>query len=200
MASAPASAAFLPADYAFAMPASNTVEPTRAPLFPAVAPAILALADGTVFRGSVDRCQGHAGRRGRVQHVDDRATRRSSPTRATRARSSRSRIRTSATSASMPRTSNRDVAFAAGLVIRDLPRVESNFRSTGGLDAYLAKNEHRRDRRHRHAEAHAAPSRKGRAERLHPVAAAPRVTPTPSVPSRGQGRRRRWRGSISRRS
>ena len=30
--------------------------------------------------------------------------------------------------------------FAAGLVIRDLPRVESNFRSAGGLDAYLDAN------------------------------------------------------------
>jgi carbamoyl-phosphate synthase small subunit len=30
--------------------------------------------------------------------------------------------------------------FAAGLVIRDLPRVVSNFRSTGALDAYLAAN------------------------------------------------------------
>src|SRR5262245_3324630 len=36
---------------AYAMPAPTKVETTRPPLFPAVAPAILALADGTVFRG-----------------------------------------------------------------------------------------------------------------------------------------------------
>ena len=30
--------------------------------------------------------------------------------------------------------------YAAGLVIRDLPRVVSNFRSTGDLGAYLAAN------------------------------------------------------------
>ena len=31
--------------------------------------------------------------------------------------------------------------FAAGLVIRDLPRLVSNFRSTGDLGAYLAAND-----------------------------------------------------------
>jgi hypothetical protein len=33
------------------MPAPTTADTNRPPLFPAVAPAILALADGTVFRG-----------------------------------------------------------------------------------------------------------------------------------------------------
>ena len=57
--------------------------------------------------------------------------------------------------------------FAAGLVIRDLPRLVSNFRSTGDLSRYLARREHRRHRRHRHAQADAHPAREGRAERLH---------------------------------
>jgi carbamoyl-phosphate synthase small subunit len=54
-------------------------------------------------------------------------------------RSSRSRIRTSATSASIARTSNRR-AVRGGLVIRDLPRVARTFARSGDLGAYLRAN------------------------------------------------------------
>ena len=56
---------------------------------------------------------------------------------------------------------------AAGLIIRDLPLLASNFRAEQTLDALPAARERRRHRRHRHAQAHAHPAREGRAERLH---------------------------------
>jgi len=122
------------------MPASNTVEPTRAPLFPAVAPATLALADGTVFRGrsigakgtSVGEVVFNTSMTGYQEILTD-------PSYAGQI-----------VTLTYPHVGNVGVnaedvesrrAFAAGLVIRDLPRVESNFRAVGGLDAYLAKHE-----------------------------------------------------------
>ena len=122
------------------MPAPNTVEPTRPPLFPIVAPAILALADGTVFRGrsigakgaSVGEVVFNTSMTGYQEILTD-------PSYAGQI-----------VTLTYPHVGNvglnaEDVesrrAFAAGLVIRDLPRVESNFRSAGGLDAYLAKHE-----------------------------------------------------------
>ena len=57
--------------------------------------------------------------------------------------------------------------FAAGLVIRDLPRLRSSWRAQRRPAGYLRDGEHRRHRRPRHAQAHAHPAREGRAERLH---------------------------------
>ena len=118
------------------MPASTAAPTTRPALLSGAAagiPAILALADGTVFRGTRDRRARAIDRRGRVQHGDDRlpgnpdrsVVRR--PDRHAHVSAHRQRRRQSR------RTSNRRAAFAAGLVIRDLPRLASNFRATGDL-------------------------------------------------------------------
>ena len=56
---------------------------------------------------------------------------------------------------------------AAGLIIRDLPLVASNFRADLTLSAVPAAREHGRHRRHRHPQAHPPPAHQGRAERLH---------------------------------
>jgi len=122
----------------FAMPAPTPVE-TRPPLFPPTAPAILALADGTVFRGrSIGAKSTSAGEvvfntsmTGYQEILTD-------PSYAGQI-----------VTLTYPHIGNvglnpEDVEsrrpFAAGLVIRDLPRVESNFRSQGGLEAYLVAN------------------------------------------------------------
>ena len=55
---------------------------------------------------------------------------------------------------------------AAGLVIRDLPLLASNWRRSEDLPAYLLRPERGCHRRHRHPQAHAHPAREGRAERL----------------------------------
>ena len=57
--------------------------------------------------------------------------------------------------------------YAAGLVIRDLPLLHSSWRATESLPEFLTRGKHRRDRRHRHAQAHAHPARERRAGRLH---------------------------------
>ena len=59
-----------------------------------------------------------------------------------------------------------DSIHAAGLVIRDLPLLHSNWRASESLPSSCAR-QHRRDRRHRHAQAHPHPAREGRAGRLH---------------------------------
>ena len=122
------------------MPAPTAAEPTRPPLFPAVAPAILALADGTVFRGrsigakgaSVGEVVFNTSMTGYQEILTD-------PSYAGQI-----------VTLTYPHIGNVGVnaedvesrrPFAAGLVIRDLPRVESNFRSAGGLDAYLAAHD-----------------------------------------------------------
>ena len=122
------------------MPAPTTVETTRPPLFPAIAPAILALADGTVFRGRSIGAQGTS-----VGEVVFNT-----------AMTGYQEILTDPSYAGQivtltyPHIGNvglnpEDVEsrrpFAAGLVIRDLPRVESNFRSAGGLEAYLTAHD-----------------------------------------------------------
>jgi len=123
------------AQAAFSMPAPTPVE-TRPPLFPAVAPAVLALADGTVFRGrsigakstSVGEVVFNTSMTGYQEILTD-------PSYAGQI-----------VTLTYPHIGNvglnaEDVEsrrpFAAGLVIRDLPRVASNFRSQGGLEAYL---------------------------------------------------------------
>ena len=56
--------------------------------------------------------------------------------------------------------------YAAGLVIRDLPLLASNWRRSQDLSAYLLEPECGCHRRHRHPQAHAHPAREGCAERL----------------------------------
>jgi carbamoyl-phosphate synthase small subunit len=111
----------------------------RAALFQATTPAILALADGTVFRGHAIGAMGHA-----VGEVVFNT-----------AMTGYQEILTDPSYAGQivtltyPHIGNVGVnaedvesrrPFAAGLVIRDLPRQMSNFRSTGDLGAYLAGN------------------------------------------------------------
>ena len=56
---------------------------------------------------------------------------------------------------------------AAGLVIRDLPEVHSNWRATGSLTEFLMRGRGRRDRGRRHPQADPHPAREGRAVGLH---------------------------------
>ena len=110
-----------------------------APLFPATTPAILALADGTVFRGAAIGALGHAA--GEVVFNT--------------AMTGYQEILTDPSYAGQivtltyPHIGNVGVnpedveaarPHAAGLVIRDLPRLLSNFRATGDLGAYLVAN------------------------------------------------------------
>ena len=76
-----------------------------------------------------------------------------------------------------------DRVYAAGLVIRDLPLLASNWRQARGPARLPARAERGRHRRHRYAQAHAHPAREGRAERL---------------PDGGQGGRRRGAGAGAR--
>ena len=109
-----------------------------AALFPAVTPALLALADGTVFRGRATGALGIA-----VGEVVFNT-----------AMTGYQEILTDPSYAGQivtltcPHIGNVGVnaedaesarVFAAGLVIRDLPRVASNWRSTQDLGAYLAE-------------------------------------------------------------
>jgi carbamoyl-phosphate synthase small subunit len=121
------------------MPAPITAANARPALFPAVAPAVLALADGTLFRGRAIGAHGAS-----VGEVVFNT-----------AMTGYQEILTDPSYAGQivtltyPHVGNAGVnsedvesrrPFAAGLVIRDLPRLASNFRSTGGLGAYLAAN------------------------------------------------------------
>ncbi len=122
------------------MSAGPTASPSaRAALFPATTPAILALADGTVFRGHAIGAMGYA--TGEVVFNT--------------AMTGYQEILTDPSYAGQivtltcPHIGNVGVngedvearrLFAAGLIIRDLPRQVSNFRSTGDLGAYLAGN------------------------------------------------------------
>jgi carbamoyl-phosphate synthase small subunit len=121
------------------MPDTTTAAPTRASLLPAVSPAVLALADGSSFRG---RAIGAAG--SSVGEVVFNT-----------AMTGYQEILTDPSYAGQivtltyPHIGNVGVnledvesrrPFAAGLVIRDLPRVVSNFRATGDLGAYLVAN------------------------------------------------------------
>ena len=122
------------------MPATTTAANARPALFPAAAPAVLALADGTVFRGRAIGAQGAS-----VGEVVFNT-----------AMTGYQEILTDPSYAGQivtltyPHIGNVGVnaedvesrrPFAAGLVIRDLPRLVSNFRSTGDLGAYLAAND-----------------------------------------------------------
>ncbi len=113
------------------------VTPAASSLFPAAVPALLALADGTVFAGRAIGAPGHA-----VGEVVFNT-----------AMTGYQEILTDPSYAGQvvtltyPHIGNVGVnpedieskrIFAAGLVIRDLPRVMSNFRSTQDLSSYLA--------------------------------------------------------------
>ena len=108
------------------------------------------------------------------------ATRRSSPTRATPGRSSRSPIRTSATTASTPTTTRRGRPFCRGVIVRDLARRRSNWRATDDLDALPAPPRHPRHRRHRHPPPHPPPPRRRRdARRVRHRRSTPRCSRRP---------------------
>jgi carbamoyl-phosphate synthase small subunit len=121
------------------MPDSTAAAPARRTLLPATTPAILALADGSLFRGRAIGAQGHA-----VGEVVFNT-----------AMTGYQEILTDPSYAGQivtltyPHVGNVGVnpedaesrrPFAAGLVIRDLPRLASNFRATGDLGAYLVAN------------------------------------------------------------
>ena len=79
-------------------------------------------ADGETFEGDLGRASARVGdrcRRGRVQHRACPATRRSSPTRRTRARSSRSPIRTSVTTACNGDDDESARPHCGGVIVRD---------------------------------------------------------------------------------
>src|SRR6201988_2855166 len=117
------------------MPATTAAETTRLPLFPAVAPAILALADGTVFRGRSIGAKGTS-----VGEVVFNT-----------AITGYQEILTDPSYAGQvvtftnPHIGNVGVThedaeskriYAAGLVIRDLPALASSWRSEGDLGAW----------------------------------------------------------------
>jgi len=121
------------------MPDSTVADPVRPSLLPATTPAVLALADGTVFNGRSIGAAGFA-----VGEVVFNT-----------AMTGYQEILTDPSYAGQivtltyPHIGNVGVngedvesrqPFAAGLVIRDLPRAASNFRATGDLGAYLVAN------------------------------------------------------------
>jgi carbamoyl-phosphate synthase small subunit len=116
------------------MPNTTAAAAVRPTLFPATSPAVLALADGTVFRGRAIGAQGAA-----IGEVVFNT-----------AMTGYQEILTDPSYAGQivtltyPHIGNVGVnredvesrrPFAAGLVIRDLPRQASNFRSAGDLGA-----------------------------------------------------------------
>ena len=118
------------------MNAPETSAATTPALFPPHTPAVLALADGTVFRGRSIGARGHT-----VGEVVFNT-----------AMTGYQEILTDPSYAGQivtltyPHVGNTGVnaedvesrrVFAAGLVIRDLPALASSWRSTGGLSAYL---------------------------------------------------------------
>ena len=150
---------------ASAAPATASTPSSLLPARGNGAAAILALADGTVFRGVATGALGHS-----VGEVVFNT-----------AMTGYQEILTDPSYAGQivtltyPHVGNVGVndedvesrkPFAAGLVIRDLPRTVSNFRSTGGPRRLSRGERCRRHRRHRHAQAHSHPARAGRAKRL----------------------------------
>ena len=130
-------------------------------LLPDHAQALLALADGTVFRGNRSAPTGHDDRRGGVQHRAHRLP--GNPHRSellpadrhadvSAHRQLRHRTREDVESAQV---------FAAGLVIKDLPALRLQFPQRRDRSATIcAAREHRRHRRHRHAQADAHPAQR----------------------------------------
>ena len=110
-----------------------------APLFPATTPAILALADGTVFRGRAIGALGEAA--GEVVFNTSMTGYQEILTDPSYAGQIVTLTYPHVGNVGVnPEDVESDRPHAAGLVIRDLPRVASNFRSTGDLGTYLAAN------------------------------------------------------------
>jgi carbamoyl-phosphate synthase small subunit len=109
------------------------------PLFPATTPAILALADGTVFRGRAIGALGEAA--GEVVFNTSMTGYQEILTDPSYAGQIVTLTYPHVGNVGVnPEDVESDRPHAAGLVIRDLPRVASNFRSTGDLGTYLAAN------------------------------------------------------------
>ena len=136
-------------------------------MLPSFSPAILALADGTVFRGHSIGASGstigevvfNTAITGYQEILTDPSYARQIVT------------------LTYPHIGNVGVnaedvestkVHAAGLIIRDLPVLASQL-PLGAIACRLSQGaRRRRDRGHRYAQAHAHPARQGRAERLHP--------------------------------
>ena len=121
------------------MPDSTAAATPRATLLPATSPAVLALADGSVFRGSAIGAMGssvgevvfNTAMTGYQEILTDPAYAGQIVT-LTYPHIGNVGVNSEDVESRMP--------FAAGLVIRDLPRRVSNFRATGDLGAYLVAN------------------------------------------------------------
>jgi hypothetical protein len=85
--------------------------------------------------------------------------------------------------------------YAAGLIIRDLPLVASNWRKEEDLSTYLRRNARGRHRRHRHAAPHAHLAQPA----ARRTAASRRDASTRRPRSRPRGPPRRWPARTSRR-
>ena len=128
-------------------------------------PAILALADGTVFRGISIGAAGHT-----VGEVVFNTAMTGYQEILTDPSYCRQIVTLTYPHIGNTGTNAEDVEstqiYAAGLVIRDLPLPSSNWRSTRGSARLSQAPERGCHRRHRYAQADAHPARKGRAERL----------------------------------
>ena len=121
------------------MPDSTAAATPRATLLPATSPAVLALADGSVFRGSAIGAIGssvgevvfNTAMTGYQEILTDPSYAGQIVT-LTYPHIGNVGVNSEDVESRMP--------FAAGLVIRDLPRLVSNFRATGDLGAYLVAN------------------------------------------------------------
>ena len=116
-----------------------TATVSRAALLPAIPPALLVLADGTVFQGRSIGAPGHA--TGEVvfntamtgyQEILTDPSYEGQIVTLTYPHIGNVGVNAEDAEAGRP--------YAAGLVIRDLPRLASNFRATGDLGGYLRSN------------------------------------------------------------
>ncbi len=164
-------------------------------MFAATVPALLALADGTMFRGRSIGADTAQRRRGRVQHGDDGVP--GDPHR------------------SLVRRTDRDADLSAYRQHRDQSRrrrIDADLRRGPGHPRLVtcgvelaqhagswivpARRRGRRHQRHRHPQAHAHPARQGRAERLPDGGQGS----TSARRWSGRGAHRRWRASTWRKS
>ena len=118
------------------MPDSTVADPVRPSLLPATTPAVLALADGTVFNGRSIGAAGFA-----VGEVVFNTAMTGYQEILTDPSYSGQIVTLTYPHIGNVGVNGEDVEsrqpFAAGLVIRDLPRAASNFRATGDLGGYL---------------------------------------------------------------
>ena len=129
-------------------------------------PAILALEDGTVFRGISVGAEGstlgevvfNTAMTGYQEILTDPSYCRQIVT------LTYPHIGNTGTNSGRPRVAE---DLRGRPVIRDLPRDREQLARRGLARAFPAARQDRRDRRHRHAQAHAHPARQGRAGRLH---------------------------------